>query len=539
MEGAKEPGVEHDLEAQLEGPSTLGNDEKDASEKPPPPSDSENVDHLSETRVIPVTETHETDEAQEYDERAVKFWSVYVDEAENHDKALIETWKDDMEGIIIFTCTDPGLLPTEEARRKRARACIDAALSFVLSMDDEWEWFTEPEIMSQTLTYLGDVERIREPPLVGFDSTFAVRWTCMTIIAVRKMLNTSQVQDAARRVISCLADVRGEKDDDRDDIAAKTASIIDRHLKQGWESADVLHEELNREVEPDKIEERFHECMRDHMGHVTTVGDTWNSLGWAGDTDEAIINLLPPHCGSIVAFGLTSVSGQGNARRPWTPHAPVHPPRLLMQRVWLCVWALRGISAAGWGAGAHQPKTLGELSAPEMRIPELRQLMDSTQVPIKAQLWRMQDLRDGGHVFMVELFMAAVRASKVSSHHSSRPLFIGTFKNITSDWKEHRDSPATQRLLVHLLRQILPRDNESPSDEVPAYIIDEFLAFIGNVLAEKKGSHITEAVLLIQAYHELRGGARDATQKALDAISPPKPPKPPRRRRSAARTEPP
>ncbi|KAH9057606.1 hypothetical protein EDB87DRAFT_1534533, partial [Lactarius vividus] len=29
-------------------------------------------------------------------------WSVYVDEAEHHDKALIGTWKDDMEGVIVF-----------------------------------------------------------------------------------------------------------------------------------------------------------------------------------------------------------------------------------------------------------------------------------------------------------------------------------------------------------------------------------------------------------------------------------------------------
>ncbi|KAH9015815.1 hypothetical protein EDB84DRAFT_1234586, partial [Lactarius hengduanensis] len=29
-------------------------------------------------------------------------WSVYVDEAEHHDKALIGSWKDDMEGVIVF-----------------------------------------------------------------------------------------------------------------------------------------------------------------------------------------------------------------------------------------------------------------------------------------------------------------------------------------------------------------------------------------------------------------------------------------------------
>ena len=43
--------------------------------------------------------THDDDE--EYGESAAKFWSVYVDEAKNHDKA-VETWKDDMEGILIF-----------------------------------------------------------------------------------------------------------------------------------------------------------------------------------------------------------------------------------------------------------------------------------------------------------------------------------------------------------------------------------------------------------------------------------------------------
>jgi hypothetical protein len=55
---------------------------------------------LDNSRVVPA-DSHDRD-TDEYDERATKFWSVYVQEAESHDKALIETWKDDMEGIIIF-----------------------------------------------------------------------------------------------------------------------------------------------------------------------------------------------------------------------------------------------------------------------------------------------------------------------------------------------------------------------------------------------------------------------------------------------------
>jgi hypothetical protein len=31
-----------------------------------------------------------------------KLWAVYVSEAEKYDKGLVESWKSDMEGILIF-----------------------------------------------------------------------------------------------------------------------------------------------------------------------------------------------------------------------------------------------------------------------------------------------------------------------------------------------------------------------------------------------------------------------------------------------------
>jgi hypothetical protein len=38
-----------------------------------------------------------TDEAA-----AAKLWAVYVSEAEKYDKALVESWKSDMGGMLIF-----------------------------------------------------------------------------------------------------------------------------------------------------------------------------------------------------------------------------------------------------------------------------------------------------------------------------------------------------------------------------------------------------------------------------------------------------
>ncbi|KAI0312543.1 hypothetical protein OF83DRAFT_1067010, partial [Amylostereum chailletii] len=38
----------------------------------------------------------------DYDEGADQLWKAYITEAESHDRALVETWKDDMESIMIF-----------------------------------------------------------------------------------------------------------------------------------------------------------------------------------------------------------------------------------------------------------------------------------------------------------------------------------------------------------------------------------------------------------------------------------------------------
>jgi hypothetical protein len=34
-----------------------------------------------------------------------KLWGVYVLEAEKYDKALVESWRSDMEGMLIFVCS--------------------------------------------------------------------------------------------------------------------------------------------------------------------------------------------------------------------------------------------------------------------------------------------------------------------------------------------------------------------------------------------------------------------------------------------------
>jgi hypothetical protein len=47
-----------------------------------------------------LTSSSDTDATEEA--AAAKLWAVYISEAEKYDKSLVESWKSDMEGLLIF-----------------------------------------------------------------------------------------------------------------------------------------------------------------------------------------------------------------------------------------------------------------------------------------------------------------------------------------------------------------------------------------------------------------------------------------------------
>ncbi|KAJ7486990.1 hypothetical protein FB451DRAFT_1228512 [Mycena latifolia] len=42
------------------------------------------------------------DAEKNHEAATAKLWAVYVSEAEKYDKGLVESWKNDMEGMLIF-----------------------------------------------------------------------------------------------------------------------------------------------------------------------------------------------------------------------------------------------------------------------------------------------------------------------------------------------------------------------------------------------------------------------------------------------------
>ncbi|KAG6918824.1 hypothetical protein DXG01_011227 [Tephrocybe rancida] len=67
--------------------------------------------------------------AEAYDERAQTFWSIYVNEAEQHDTNITETWKSDMDSTLIFVRSQPAILPFEKLNYEFQAGLFSATLT--------------------------------------------------------------------------------------------------------------------------------------------------------------------------------------------------------------------------------------------------------------------------------------------------------------------------------------------------------------------------------------------------------------------------
>ena len=108
---------------------------------------------------------------------------------------------------------------------------------------------------------------------------------------------------------------------------------------------------------------------------------------------------------------------------------------------------------------------------------------------LRRQLWRLQDLRDGGGFgFTVKLFFLALK--QLLSKSSSKTPYLGTFRAITSDWSKYKHSLGTQKLLLDM---VMP-DGLVIVSNYPDYIVDEFLKLLGNILKGQTRQNIHQQI---------------------------------------------
>jgi hypothetical protein len=396
--------------------------------------------------------------------------------------------------------------------RKRTRACIEATASLVFCANAKLAWFGG---ISKLLGDTGSFEKIRELSLAGTDELFVTRWTCLSLVAIRPILEDKQwVQYRARRTIEWFAsaDDTGNKD------ALAGVQKIDETLQKAGGCLFGLYDALRK---TEDLTEEVKEILRGHESQISElekINIEADRLQWV---DYRIFDIQ-------------------NAINDDSPHTISQFPGVLDDLNWALIPFSQFVELS------RDPRklqfmrpgqTLKSMCSPALTLRNIldgqgdadayKELLKNLQIfrnwsgwqgdEMQRQLCRLQDLGDGGGLgFTVELFFLALSQllSASPSNESHSALYTGTFRAITSDWSKHKHSLGTQK---HLLDVAMSRRREFGA-HYPAYIVDEFLLLLGNIFEGQKGPHIDKSRQQCE-YFELYGPSGRFKEKVLRVLT--------------------
>ena len=432
---------------------------------------------------------------------------------------------------LFETCRKGSNFPNDDARTKRIRACVDAAASLVCCIDFQLDWFGEVIML---VSEIGRLEKIDQSPTTTSDQSFIIRWTCLSLLSVQQILNSNRLRVLAGTAVSGLARVQSEYGPP-DELASRSAQRIDECLKTAWEHV----EELSRAFEPwtqKKTTEQVEEILRNHerrismLAHIKVELDGIEDFDWRislyqDAMDEATFRLARQLPG--VSFDerrqTESFLISDTFITQATGTAPVIPQLIFSGQQ---VQALARL-------GLKLREILDGQAADGLKE-VLESLKSVDQVPLslrrpnglmKQQLWRLQDLRDGGGLgFTIELFFLSLRQllSIPSLHESNSVFYIGAFKVITSRWKESKDSLGTQQVLLNIICDLIIEKRGVFSDfSYPEAVTNTLVDVVGEMVRGYTGSevHIRDAVREIENVDTLTCRDMRLRGRAFGALS--------------------
>ena len=417
---------------------------------------------------------------------------------------------------LFDTCKNRSLFATEDLWRRRARACTETAASFVCMTDIKVEFFGN---IGRLLGNLGKAENIQELSAAGSDGSFVARWTCLSLVAIRGMVNDDLTRERAGAAIATLSQLQTEgdgdptnNDDDNEDAnALKNARKIDSHFETTtWFCVFGLDTAL-RSLKGDNTEEQVRKALaRDHEADILRL-ERFSSEAVHMMAIDSAISLVDRSIRNITRDLIIYLPGISFDRFEGTEPIPpsqcfassvtegrsVAPQFMFLpQRLQhLCSYAptLRNIID-----GRNNTQTMFESLSTIQDDTHCRGSIVYGRRLMERQLWRLQDLRHGeGFGFSVELFFLALSRhfSTSSSQNPNPAIYIGTFKAITSDWRQHKHSIGTQRVILNLVCDIASYGRGIFSDhDYPSYITEELLVLLRNMVGSQSGSHIDEAL---------------------------------------------
>ncbi len=413
----------------------------------------------------------------------------------------------------LVICKNSGLFEKDELWRKHMRACVETTAFLVCCANAEFKWFGD---IVELLADIGTSEKTRESSLAGEDQLFVMRWTCLSLVAIRPILKyNSLAQLRARFALDSFA----REDDTGKGEALVVVRKIDGNLQKAKGCLFWLYDALRKEDDlTEKVKEILGGCESEisELERFNVEADDIQDVDWSIITTQWSI--------AGCSFGITSqLPGVfGDLDR-----APVPFSRFveLLRESRKIQFVCPGLTLKSMCSLAQTLRKIlgGQGNADEYKelLQNLREFRSSPfweRNEIQRQLFRLQDLRDGGGLgFMVELFFLAFKqllftSSSMESHSA---LYKGTFRAITSNWSKHKHSPGTQKLLLDIAWS---HRTGFSYKSYPTYIVDEFISLLNNIFEGQAGPHIDEAVQKFESF-QVFGAARTFRDRMLRAIT--------------------
>ena len=373
--------------------------------------------------------------------------------------------------------------------RERTRACIETTASLVCCANAKLAWFGS---ISRLLGDIGGFEKIRELSLAGTDELFVMRWTSLSLVTIRQILEDNQeVRIWARQVMAGYAIAYNTGNHN----AVEGVQKIDKTLQKARECLFQLYDALRKTEKPT---EEVIEILRVYKSQISELERINIEADHLGLVDNRIF---------LLQTKLNSNSHQISSQIPGVFDDLDRAPILFSRFIELSpdLRKLQFIRPRQTLKGMCSPAaTLNNVLEGQADADAYKELLKNLENfrfssgsswqgdEMQRQLWRLQDLCDGGGLgFTVELFFLALSQllSTSSSKESHSALYTGTFRAIASNWSKHKDSIGTQILLL----DIAASRRLEFIVHYPTYITDEFLLLLGNFFEGQTGPHIDKA----------------------------------------------
>jgi hypothetical protein len=346
---------------------------------------------------------------------------------------------------FLETCKNRGLFANDDLWQRRTRACIETTATLVLCANAKLAWFGD---ITKLLEDIGGFEKTRESSEKGMDQSFVMRWSCLSLVAIRKILEDDwDVRSNAGQAVTSLA----EEDNTGNNQALTRAQKADKTLKNARKRLHKLYDAMSKAENLTEAKEilRGHESEISELERINIEADSLEDVDrWMFDTQSSIAKIISQFPGIRDGLDAAFVPFSHFVEQFRDPRKVqfIRPGRTIKS---LCciVPTLRDILGGRGDVNAYQDM----LNVLKTFVVESRWRGTELQ---QRQLWRMQDLRDGsGFGFTVELFFLALQQllSTSSSPESHSALYMGTFRAITSDWSKYKDSLGTQKILLDIV----------------------------------------------------------------------------------------